>query len=149
MHIYIIIYIYTFCVLIIGRSHPPLVVSTGSATWWPGPRHATNDCLYNHHFHFHPCMPTRANRSISFGIVQRSKNEYSDTKQLRRSQGQGWQTSTQSYYFVRIIRDVHGSWHVSVVSSHMLAEILLHCRNTAHTLAEIPQRSHFCNQNSK
>ena len=43
-----------------------------------------------------PCMPIRATRHISLGIAQRLKwkmnmDEYGDTKQLRRSQGQGWQ----------------------------------------------------------
>ena len=67
------------------------------------------------YFHFHVLrMPTRATRRISLGIVQSLDNEYCDTNQLKRSQGQGWQTSTQNYYFVRIIRDLNGSclWYV-------------------------------------
>ena len=41
-----------------------------------------------------------------------------------------WQTSDQKYYFVKIIRNLNGScgsWHVSWVSSHTLADILLSC----------------------
>ena len=82
-----------------------------------------------------PCMPHKGNSAHLSRYRTKIKMKNDETciwwcKTAQKVTGTGWQTTAQKSCFVRIIRNLNGScgsWHVSLVSSHTLAEILLSC----------------------